>query len=216
MNALVMYDRQTDSLWSQLLGEAVEGPLTGMRLEPIPAVQTRWAAWREAFPDTEALDIGSDRALDAYSAYYDSPRGGVVPETRRDDRLATKDLVTGAIIGGQPAAWPKTWLEARGLHQVEIAGWPVLAVQEPRAGTTMVYDRRVDDRTLDFELFESSSQGPPVLIDDQTGSYWSIWSGAAFEGPSAGRRLERIASTTAFWFGWKDYHPETWLAGAVP
>ena len=33
MNSLVMFDRETESLWSQFLGEAVEGPLSGVRLE---------------------------------------------------------------------------------------------------------------------------------------------------------------------------------------
>lgn len=39
-NALVMFDRESDTLWSQLLGEAVDGPLQGTKLEPIASLQT--------------------------------------------------------------------------------------------------------------------------------------------------------------------------------
>ena len=46
MNALVMYDHQTDSLWSQFLGEAVTGPLAGTKLTLLPAQQTTWSAWK--------------------------------------------------------------------------------------------------------------------------------------------------------------------------
>ena len=45
MNVLVMYDRETDSLWSQLLGQAVAGPMKGTKLEFIEALQTTWAAF---------------------------------------------------------------------------------------------------------------------------------------------------------------------------
>ena len=37
LSALVMYDEQTDSLWSQFLGEAVEGPLKETKLELVPS-----------------------------------------------------------------------------------------------------------------------------------------------------------------------------------
>ena len=36
--ALVMYDRQTESLWSQLKGEAIAGPMTGAKLAVLPSL----------------------------------------------------------------------------------------------------------------------------------------------------------------------------------
>ena len=42
MNALVMYDHQTDTLWSQFLSRGVKGPLADSELEIVPAVQTTW------------------------------------------------------------------------------------------------------------------------------------------------------------------------------
>jgi len=40
MNALVMYDHQSDTLWSQFLSQGVKGPLLNKKLEIVPAVQT--------------------------------------------------------------------------------------------------------------------------------------------------------------------------------
>ena len=48
----LMYDRQTNTLWSQLLGEAVEGPLKGTRLEFLPSWQTTWEDWKTQHPNT--------------------------------------------------------------------------------------------------------------------------------------------------------------------
>ena len=63
-------------------------------------------------------------------------------------------------------------------------------------------------------IFEAADheEAALILVDLQTGSRWSAWNGAAFEGPLAGQSLTRIPSTSAFWFGWKDFHPATWLA----
>lgn len=52
---LVMFDGATGSYWSQLLGQAICGPLTGETLTLIPSTVTTWSAWREAHPDTEVL-----------------------------------------------------------------------------------------------------------------------------------------------------------------
>lgn len=64
-NALY-YDRETGSLWSQLLSEAVTGPMTGARLQALPAEDTTWAAWRRHHPDTLVLsfDTGYRRDYD--------------------------------------------------------------------------------------------------------------------------------------------------------
>jgi hypothetical protein len=58
MNALVMYDHPTESLWSQFLSLGVAGPLTGVRLELLSALQTGWGTWRELHPDTLVMDTG--------------------------------------------------------------------------------------------------------------------------------------------------------------
>ena len=96
MNALVMYDRETETLWSQFLGQAVEGPLRGTRLELIPSQLTTWLEWREQNPEHLVLDKGfSGITRDSYLSYYFSDSAGILGEANVDDRLATKELVVG-------------------------------------------------------------------------------------------------------------------------
>ena len=54
---LVFYDAETGSLWSQLLSEAIAGPLAGTRLKMLPAINTSWGAWKAAHPNTLALSF---------------------------------------------------------------------------------------------------------------------------------------------------------------
>jgi len=215
MNALVMYDRQTESLWSQLLGRAVEGPLAGTELEPFPAIQTTWANWRALHPSTMALRTGGWRGDDPYTDYFDSPAAGVMGETRRDERRPAKALVTGALIGGQAVAYPWSDLARARVANDEVAGVGVLVVHDPRVRTTTLFERDAGGRRLTFSAAPGGAE-PLVLEDAETGTRWLAWTGAAIDGPLAGRTLARIPATTAFWFAWKDYYPNTRLftAGA--
>ncbi len=74
---LLLFDRQTDSLWSQLLAEAVTGPLAGTHLLVLPAENTTWEDWKNAHPETRVLSLvtGSLRNYkeDPY-AHYPFPR----------------------------------------------------------------------------------------------------------------------------------------------
>ena len=71
-NAL-FYDRETDSLWSQLLSQAVTGPMTGARLALLPAEETTWEAWKAQHPGTRVLSLVTgydlDYGHDPYAAY---------------------------------------------------------------------------------------------------------------------------------------------------
>jgi len=50
MNALVMYDYQSNTLWSQFLSQGVKGPMLNKKLEIVPAVQTTWQQWVNLHP----------------------------------------------------------------------------------------------------------------------------------------------------------------------
>lgn len=61
---LLFYDRETDSLWSQLLGRAVAGPLAGTPIEILPSLQTTWSAWKRQHPSTLALSFQTGYPMD--------------------------------------------------------------------------------------------------------------------------------------------------------
>ena len=52
-----------------------------------------------------------------------------------------------------------------------------------------------------------------MLTDAETGSTWDGLAGRAVAGPLAGEQLEWVKSTASFWFGWKDWYPETRVYG---
>ena len=210
MNNLVMYDRQSGSLWLQISGEGIDGRFKGASLAHVPQVQTTWAAWKEMEPDTLVLDKGGGYTRDSYQSYYDNPGAGPLGQSRSDDRLPPKDLVLGYIFGGSAKGYPfRTLLETPVLNDA-FADRELLVVFDGRSQTGQIFLRTVDDRSLTFE-FVSFSEGDVIVRDRETGSTWSGLSGEALEGPLAGESLQPQSSFYAFWFAWKDFFIEAEL-----
>ncbi len=204
-NVLVMYDRQTESYWSQLLGESVAGEMIGTKLEFLPSWMMTWSKWKELHPDTVALDKNGGGSRDSYDGYYGSNQAGVIGKTIDDDRLDTKDFIIGVELENSAVAYPFAVLNQEPIINDTIDGRDLLVVFDSDKGTGFVYDRNTADQTLTF----SQTGGAMNLIDEETGSTWDAFSGEAVSGPLAGEQLERIKSTMVFWFGWVDFHPET-------
>jgi len=212
MNVLVMFDRETNSLWSQLLGEAVEGPLVGTKLEFVPAVHTKWADWKEQYPDTRALVKGFSGSYTSYSRYYTNTSAGVLGETVEDERLRTKQLVIGVTINGDAVAYPFfTVGREETLINDDVGGEPILVVLDMEGGSGIVFSRRSEDG----EILTFSEKEGMIFTDQETGTTWDGRTGSASDGPLEGTQLERIKSTKSFWFGWKDFYPETRVYGEV-
>lgn len=114
---VLMYDRQTDSLWSQLMMKSVAGKNAGTKLKWLPSEEMTWGAWKERYPDSEVLstDTGYRRSYDgkAYASYFNSDRVMFpVPHTRRE--LRNKEWVVGVIVDGIAKAYPLSKLEYLG------------------------------------------------------------------------------------------------------
>ena len=209
-NVLVMYDRQTGSLWSQLLGESVEGELVGTKLDYVASWMTTWEEWKDMHPETLALDKGRRIGKqDSYDSYYASSSAGVIGETLADDRLYTKEFVIGVEVGETSVAYPFSILSSEPVINDTIGDTHLLIAFSPTSAAGAVYNRQVNGQTLTFQ----ATDDPLILTDAETGSTWDAFKGTAIEGELAGTELERFKSTTIFWFGWKDFHPDTILYG---
>ena len=208
MNALVMYDRETETLWSQFLGEGVEGPLRGERLTLVPSRLTTWGDWKAEHPNTLALDTGS-RPYDPYSSYYISGRTGIMPEANSDERLSIKELVLGLVGESSQRAYAHSDLGSAQVVNDVFEGAEIVVIRDDTSGSVSAFGRRVGDRVLTFE----QGDVPDEMVDAETGSTWSKLTGVAVEGELEGARLEDYPSFNAFWFGWSDYYPDTELWG---
>ena len=208
MNAVVLYDHQTETLWSQFLAEAVQGPLTGVRMELLPSQLTTWGAWTAQHPDTLLLDHGfSLFRNDRYEGYYTSGRAGILGERNRDDRLSTKELVVGLRHGNDVIAYAYRDLADVSVLNDTYDGGPIVVSFDPESRASAVFDRTVDGQTLTFERGDRGDG--TTMRDAETGSLWSAAQGVALSGPLEGMALAQLPSFVSFWFSWSDFYPQT-------
>ena len=106
---VLLYDRQTESLWSQIKQEAVTGKLIGTRLELLPSTQTTWGAWKKQHPDTFVLSTQTgkvrDYERDPYEGYYTS-RDIIFSVGKLNHRFHPKEQVLGVELEGFAKAYP--------------------------------------------------------------------------------------------------------------
>ena len=209
-NVLVMYDRETNSYWSQLLGEAVDGEMVGAKLTFLPSWLMTWEEWKKRHPDTIALDKNGRRgSRDTYDSYYASESAGVIGRSNLDDRLQTKEFVIGVELADTAVAYPFSVLNEQPLVNDSVAGHDLLVTLDVKGGAGAVFNRTVDGQTLTF----SQNEDQTTMVDAETGSTWDRMTGKAIDGPLSGSELERMKSVASFWFGWVDFHPDTIVYG---
>jgi peroxiredoxin len=111
---LVMYDRETDSYWSQVLGEAIVGELTGMKLDLLPHDNVRWKDWKAAYPEGQVLSRETGHFRDYLSGgpygNYDTNDTVIFPVDNEDARYHPKEPTWGIEIDGQFKAYPQVEL----------------------------------------------------------------------------------------------------------
>lgn len=169
-NAMTWYDHSTGSIWSQPLGEAILGPLKGVRLERVPSTLTSWEGWLEDHPRTLALDAPGEP-----SSY------------RLSDMVLVVELDEEAV--GYPFDDLRT-LEAVNdvVNGVEIA----LVVDPGDLGSWSVFARRLGERVVTLEVVDGE------LRDRETGTVWDPARGLGLEGELKGESLPLLPGFTVF------------------
>ena len=141
---VLMYDRETDSLWSQIMGQAISGPAKGTRLQALPIRHTTWSDWRARHPDTLVLvpppGSRSNYNVDPYAGYADSNKVWF-PVAHRDRRYGNKTVLIGARIGAATKAWPFVELPP-GQSRIDdtVDGHPVVVVYDLESQAGRVLD----------------------------------------------------------------------------
>ena len=106
---VLLFDRQTETLWSQILSKAISGPMKGQKLTMIPSSQTSWASWLKKQPNTKVLSTDTGFSRDyRRSPYgdYDQNTETYFPVSARSRAYHPKERVLGITINGKHKAYP--------------------------------------------------------------------------------------------------------------
>ncbi len=159
---MLLYDRQTESLWSQIMAQAISGTHKGRRLLAIPMSHTSWSDWRQRHPETLVLsqDTGFSRDYQRTPyAGYETSRKLFFPVKFRAQGYHPKERVLGLEIDGQYRAYPFAELAKTGGKLLErIAGRNI--------------EIRFDAAHQTARVIDENGRELPAVI-----GYWFAWYG---------------------------------------
>ena len=209
---LIPYDRETDSNWSQMQLECVNGELISAKIETYPLLETNWKTFKALFPNGQvnSLSTGHNRTY-GISPYgdYNTNDNLLFSVSNLDTRLHPKERVLGVIDsstarvyrfddfdGSKPIALADDYKS----HKLIIFG-------SQEQNFLMAFSRVLEDGVeLNF-LTESVSTSSSVLFADTEGNQWNLF-GEAVAGPRAGQRLIGVPSYLGYWFSWGAFYPD--------
>lgn len=196
---LVMYDRSTESYWSQIQGKAIIGPNTPQKLELRFSSITNWSQWKKGHPGTKVLSRNtgiypaSTYEVSPYEGYKNSGRVGFgVGEV--DDRLEPKGTIFGISLNGSSKAYPEDLIRKQDLIQDTVGGIPVVILENPSDGTIEAFVQRSNGQTLNLSLNGSE------LVSSR-GQSWDLAKNEV--------DMERISTKGFYWFAWRKFRPDT-------
>lgn len=194
MNAMTWWDWETESIWSQPWGAAIDGELTGTRLTLLPFELVPWQTWLDRYPATKVLV--DERGDFTYRGQY-----------------STDQFIIGVSIGDTATGFYFASSANAGVVNETVGEYSVAVIAEketrvihvflrtPRPGLSGPAD--IPD-VLTFEVTDSRE-----IRDFETGSTWDIEAGVAVAGPLRGTLLQRAPFVSALDWAWEDFNPHT-------
>ncbi|MGD9701202.1 MAG: DUF3179 domain-containing protein [Acidimicrobiia bacterium] len=220
-SALVMYDRQTETLWSHFTGQGIVGELTGLELAAFPVATVPWGVWRDANPGGLVLsrDTGFDREYgrNPYPGYDDVNSQPFLFEGEVDGRYTAMTRIAGVELDGEAVGVPLVALQDERVVAAELRSTDLVFFWQPGTasaldagnvaggddiGATGAFIPEVDGQALTFTATHGG------FVDDQTGTTWNLL-GQAVDGALAGTQLAAVPHVDTFWFAWSAFRPDT-------
>lgn len=120
---VLFFDRETDSLWSQLYAIAVTGPMAGTKLHVLPAVHSSWSLWKEKHPQTTVLSFDTGHRRDYRRDPYAS-------------RMMDRRMVLAVTVNGTTKIYPFSELRKAGARLGDTVGGKEITIEFDREQKT--------------------------------------------------------------------------------
>ncbi|UII80295.1 DUF3179 domain-containing protein [Flagellimonas sp. CMM7] len=194
---LIPYDRATDSNWSQILNESVNGELLGDKVELIRLFETDWQTWKSLYPNSKVVttNTGFSRTYGA-SPYgdYNTNNDRFLFPVPKDPRLPSKERVHAIIDGSDARAYRFSDFSSNNIIRDTFKGRNYLIIGN--TNFIVSFELTSEPDQLEFEYIHTGSE---VLLQDNEDNQWNIF-GEALSGPREGQFLDTSASFMGFWF----------------
>jgi len=202
---LIMYDRNTDSNWSQMRLQCVNGELIGDVPTMLDVLETDWATWKQLYPDTKIMsaNTGFDRAYGfyPYGSYKEDHDAFLFTPSPMSDLLPNKQRVFAIIDGNRAKAYTFPLFEGGNVFTTSFNGKNYIVVGNEKAITAFEVNGSFTSLTFEYELSDSGG-----FFKDNEGNIWNVF-GTAISGPRIGQQLQAPSKVTSMWFAVAAFYP---------
>ena len=203
---LIPYDRETDSNWSQMRLQCVQGSRQGELIELHHIVETTWGTWQKMYPETQimTLNTGFNRSYGffPYGGYRTNNDDIRFPIEHRDERRPAKERVLGVIFNSNARVYSiedMTPLEGVTVIEDDLNGLPLVVAGSKGLNFAVAFENTVGLR------FTAVQDELPVVMVDEEGSKWDVF-GRAVSGPREGEQLKTTRSYIGYFFAWGAFY----------
>ncbi len=203
---LIMYDRNTDSNWSQLQLECVNGVLINEKPKLYSVIETDWNTWQSLYPNTQVLSLetGFSRnyGVSPYGDYATNNNRFIFRPEITNPALPNKERIYAIIDGDKSKVYQfsdfsngKAIVDSFNNKDYLIYG-----------NSDLIYGFELegDYSNLTFEV--NSDNNSEVFFTDNENNKWSVF-GKAIEGPRTGESLTPVKSVMSYWFAIAAFYP---------
>ena len=202
---LILYDRNTDSYWSQLELKCVNGDLIGD--EPLleSVIETNWGTWKALYPNTKVLSLETGFSRNygnyPYGGYKTNQDFFIFSASPSNDALPNKERVY-AIIGDDVSKVYQFQKFTNGKVIKDLfKGKEILVI----GNENLIYSFELNESQSDL-VFEYDFNNSETFFKDNEGTKWSVF-GKAIEGPRTGEQLKANKSVVSYWFAIAAFYP---------
>jgi len=139
---LLLYDRQTQSLWDPVKHQVIEGQKSGAVLMRFPSTVMTWNTYKRLQPNGQVLsrdtEFDRDYTHDPYGDYRFN-QSILFPVSHKDDRLLSKELVYGVEWNQKQKAYPLAIVKNKLRIVDSIDTTPISVEYDEKLGIVHVY-----------------------------------------------------------------------------
>lgn len=218
---LIPYDRETNSNWSQIRLDCVNGKRLGDAAKTIPMVETTFAAWKAMYPTSKVVSTNT-----GYSRNYNRyPYGSyllrddlIFPVSNLDTRLFSKERVHAIIVNDHAKVYRfEHFNNEVQIIEDEINGQAVVLIGSEEKGFIVSFNyEKTGNSVPAFTVIDATSQKnypSDAVFKDVSGQNAYNLFGEVVMGPQQGTKLTPTLSMMGYWFAWGAFYPSVEIYG---
>ncbi len=206
---LMPYDRNTESIWSQLLNSCVNGQLKDTTIKVFPLLETTWRTWKKMYPNSTVVSNETDYAMPygvyPYGNYRDTEKL-IFPVSTKDDQLFAKERVLGVFLEWGAKVYRFSSIDPNNSGKINLIHdnfGPQHLLIIGNMDFMVAFKPSGIEKAYEFKPLQNEL---PLVVKDNLGNKYDCF-GFVATGPNQGEQLDTVEFIIGYYFAIAAFHP---------